>query len=104
MAAALALVRAHQSYGLYVVQHRRLAMQMALRVKTRVLAGGRIEVDAPELEPGAAVELIILLPEATTGELRSAVDILSEMSGQRAFKTAAEIDAYVREERDAWDR
>jgi hypothetical protein len=79
-------------------------MQMALRVKTRVLAGGRIEVDTPELEPGAAVELIILLPEGTAGERRSAVDILAEVSGQRAFKTAAEVDAYVREERDAWDR
>ena len=42
-------------------------MQMALRVKTRELTGGRIEVDAPELEPGATVELIILLPEGTTG-------------------------------------
>jgi hypothetical protein len=34
-------------------------MQMALRVKTRVLASDRIEVDALELAPGAAVELII---------------------------------------------
>jgi hypothetical protein len=79
-------------------------MQMALRVRTRVLAGGRIEVDSPELEPGAAVELIILLPEGTTVERRSAVDILAEASGHRAFKTAAEVDAYLREERDAWDR
>jgi hypothetical protein len=78
-------------------------MQMALRVKTRVLASGRIEIDTPELAPGAAVELIILVPDAATPAQRSAVDILAEAPGQRAFKDAGEVDAYLRQERDAWE-
>jgi hypothetical protein len=79
-------------------------MQQALRVKTRVLPGGRIEIAATELEPGAAVELIILLPETVGKVQRSALEILADLPGQRAFTTAAEVAAYLREERDAWDR
>ena len=78
-------------------------MQMALRVKTRVLANGRIEIDTPELAPGAAVELIILVPDAVMPAQRSVIDILAEAPGQRAFKDAAEVDTYLRQERDAWE-
>lgn len=35
---------------------------------------------------------------------RSAVDILAEAPGHRLFKTVAEVDDYLRKERDAWDR
>ncbi len=35
---------------------------------------------------------------------RSVVDVLAEVPGQRLFKTAEEVDAYVREERDTWER
>ena len=35
---------------------------------------------------------------------RSVVDVLAEVPGQRLFKTAEEVDAYIKEERDGWDR
>ncbi len=34
----------------------------------------------------------------------SMLDIINEMPGSRLFKTSAEVDAYLREERDSWDR
>ncbi|MGH9751341.1 MAG: hypothetical protein ACREA2_01025 [Blastocatellia bacterium] len=37
-------------------------------------------------------------------ERRSVLDILKDLPGQRLFKTSAEVDAYLREERDSWDR
>jgi hypothetical protein len=35
---------------------------------------------------------------------RSVLDILKDWPGQRLFKTSAEADAYLREERDSWER
>lgn len=35
---------------------------------------------------------------------RHMIDLLAEWEGQRLFKTSAEADAYLREERDSWDR
>lgn len=75
-------------------------MQTALRVKTTVLPGGRIEIGAAELVPGILVEVIILMPERSEELRRSAVDILAETPGQRLFKTADEVSAYLRAERD----
>lgn len=34
----------------------------------------------------------------------SMLEIINEMPGGRLFKTSAEADAYLREERDSWDR
>jgi hypothetical protein len=62
---------------------------------------GKIEVTAPQLAPGKQVELIILLPEPQVLLRRSALDILREASGQRHFKTAQDVAAYLHEERGA---
>jgi hypothetical protein len=40
---------------------------------------------------------------ATKPERRSVLDILRDWPGQRLFKTPAEADAYLQEERDSWD-
>jgi hypothetical protein len=81
-------------------------MEATLRVKTRASPGGGIEIDHLGLPPGEAVEVIVVrsgAPTSATGR-RSVVDILAEASGQRAFKTANDVDAYLNEERDSWDR
>jgi hypothetical protein len=36
-------------------------------------------------------------------ERLSVLEILKDWPGQRLFKTSAEADAYLREERDSWD-
>ncbi len=78
-------------------------MDTALKIMTTVQSGGRIEVVAPDLPVGEAVEVTIRT--GTPGRRkRSALEILAEAPGHRAFKTAQEVDAYIREERDSWDR
>lgn len=78
--------------------------QTILRLKTTVLTEGKVEIVSPQLLAGEAIEILILLPEQTEVERRSALDILAEASGQRQFKTAEEVDAYLQEERRVWDR
>jgi hypothetical protein len=79
-------------------------MQTALHLKTTVLPGGKIEIVDQELPAGESVEVIVLLSASPASIRRSAVDILAEAPGQRLFKTAADVEAYLRHEHDVWER
>ena len=77
-------------------------MQKELHVRTTVQPGGKIEIVAPELPVGEAVEVVVSpVPAPST---RSAWQIISEGPGQRLFKTAKEVDDYIAEERASWER
>ncbi len=78
-------------------------MQTALRLTGTVQPGGRVEIISPQLPAGRAVEVIILLPREAEADRRSVTDVLAEAPGHLAFQTAEEVDAYIREERDAWE-
>jgi hypothetical protein len=39
-----------------------------------------------------------------TPKRKPMIELLAEWEAQRLFKTSAEADAYLREERDSWDR
>jgi len=72
-----------------------------------VTPDGKIEVSTPELEPGQRVDVTIEVQESVGTEKRRAAEILAELPGHQLFKTAEdaeEVDAYIREERDSWDR
>jgi hypothetical protein len=67
---------------------------------------GHIDIDAPELTPGQRVSITIEPePEPSTepGE-PSLYDLVKDLPGGRLFKTVEEVDVYIREERDSWDR
>lgn len=73
----------------------------AVRKQTVVGAGGVIEVHSPELPaPGTKAEVVILF-EPTTLSPPS----LSGMFGvaRGLYRTPGEADAFLREERDAWE-
>ena len=61
-----------------------------------------MEVAIPELEEGQSVDVVVTRCSST--ERRSVVDILAEAPGHRLFKTAEEVDDYIKEERASWDR
>jgi hypothetical protein len=42
--------------------------------------------------------------EAEPSTRRHSIDLLEELAGRRLFKTPAEADEYLREERGSWDR
>ena len=50
------------------------------------------------------MEILILLQETPISECQSALDILAEAPGQRQFKAAEQVETYLREERQAWER
>ena len=77
-------------------------MQKALRIRTTVLPGGKIEIADQELTEGESVDVVI--SPAPVPAARSAWEIISEGPGQRLFKTAKEVDDYIAEERASWDR
>jgi hypothetical protein len=79
-------------------------MQAALRMTTWVQPGGKIEVTDKQLPAGESVDVIVLFPQPADTSRRSIVDVLAEAPGHLAFQTAEEVDAYLREERDAWER
>lgn len=79
-------------------------MQSALRLTTWVQPGGKIEVADAQLRAGDPVDVIVLFPQSSDLTRRSIVDILAEAPGHLAFQNAAEVDAYLREERDSWER
>ncbi len=77
-------------------------MQKALRIRTTVQAGGKVEIASLELEAGQTVDVVVTRSSST--ERRSVVDILAEAPGHRLFKTAADVAAYLAEEKEAWGR
>lgn len=77
-------------------------MQKALHVRTKVLPGGKVEIVDQNLTVGEDVDVVVS-PTSTMAR-RSAVDILNEAPGGLVFKTAADVAAYLKEERDSWGR
>jgi hypothetical protein len=86
--------------------------QAAIRLKTRVLPGNRIEVTAPELIEGADVEVFVALPEdapcAESQEPRifaSAIDYLNSLPPiERTAEEWAQVEREIEEERNSWER
>ena len=104
-------------------------MGKVMHQKTTVLPGGKIEIIDIDLPVGESVEVVVSLPSVPAGEpievevlnplegepievevrnlsestRRSAVDILDEAPGHLLFKSAEEVDSYLREERASWN-
>ena len=91
-------------------------MHQMLQQQVTVQAGGKVELVCPELKAGEIVDVVVstaLAPERSSAKQsgderssprRSVLDILNEAPGHLLFKTAQEVDEYIREERDSWDR
>ena len=77
-------------------------MQKALHIRTKVLPGGKVEFASPELEAGESVDVVVTRSSST--ERRSVVDILAEAPGGLVFKTAEDVAAYLKEEKESWGR
>ena len=77
-------------------------MQKALHIRTTVQPGGKVEIVSQELPVGEDVDVVV--SSASSPERRSAVDILNEAPGGLVFKTAADVAAYLKEEKESWGR
>jgi len=75
-----------------------------LEVKTRILAGGRIELQIPELPEGCEATIKITVEESPSPPKRRFLDVIGDYKGGQLFRTVEEVDQYIREERDSWER
>jgi hypothetical protein len=82
---------------------------MATVIQREAVVGpdGNILVDAHELAPGQRVTVTIQPEEGaqkTPAIELHMIDLIEQSPGQRLFKTAEEVDEYLRRERDSWER
>jgi len=68
-------------------------MQSALRITTRVLPDGKIELQLPLESAGDEVEVFIVLPDKSATPPLSAIDIINQpRERQNLFKPPEEVD------------
>jgi hypothetical protein len=79
-------------------------MAIELRMKTRVLPGGKIEISAPELIAGQEATIVVTVEDNKLNGQGHVIDLLKQAAGHQLFSTAEEIDTYIRQERESWDR
>ena len=79
-------------------------MATPIQIEATVTPDGKIEIAVPGLAPGQRVRVSIEPTQTRAEPKRHAADILAEMPGHRMFNTADEVDAYINEERESWDR
>ena len=77
-------------------------MQETLHIRATVQPGNRIEIVNGQLHEGEEVDVVV--SPASPAKRRSAVDILNEAPGHLIFKTAADVAAYLKEEKESWGR
>ena len=79
-------------------------MATEIRVKTTVLPGGRIEISTPELIAGQHATVVVTIEDNGQVGQHHVIDILTALPGHQLFQNAEEVDTYMHEERDSWDR
>jgi hypothetical protein len=80
-------------------------MTIEIAIKTTVLPGGKIEISTPQLVAGQQATVIVRVEEEPIEKLTITERLArANYRGGALFKTADEVDAYIREERDSWER
>ena len=74
-------------------------MVRAIKQTVTIQSGGRIELTSAELPEGRQAEVIVLVPP--TPAAKSYLALFG--SGKGGFAGPEEADAFLRQERDAWD-
>jgi hypothetical protein len=84
-------------------------MSLSIHRESVVGPDGTITLTVPELAPGQRVTVTIESDQAApTAETPEApihiIDLIKDLPGHRLFKSAEEVDEYLRQERASWDR
>ena len=82
-------------------------MTRAFHTTTTILPGNRIEFVTPEMREGYRVDVKVT-PASTSDSAAksrpSIFEIVASLKGHRMFHSIEEVDRYINEERDSWDR
>jgi hypothetical protein len=80
-------------------------MTIEIAIRTTILPGGKIEISAPQLVAGQQATVIVKVEDEQPEKLTITERLArANYHGGALFKTAEEVDAYIREERDSWER
>lgn len=79
-------------------------MAIEIRMKTKVLPGGKIEISVPELLAGQEVTIVVTGEDTTLIEQDHVIDLLKTVAGHQLFSTTEEVDTYINDERESWGR
>jgi hypothetical protein len=80
-------------------------MSIEILIETTVLPDGKIELSSPEFIPGRRVTVVVKIDEEQSEKLTIDEHLArANYKGGALFKTAEEVDAYIRVERDSWER
>lgn len=75
-------------------------MIQAIKKEVTVLRGGRIEFSSAELKEGVLAEVIVMIPDTPSVNTKL-ISFVGKGSG--AFSKPAEVDSFLRKERDQWE-
>ena len=85
-------------------------MHSALKLRTPILPGHRIEITAPELPESEEVEVIVVLPEPASPllekprQFKDVMEFLNSLTPvQRTPEEWAEVERQIQEEKNSWD-
>ena len=79
-------------------------MALTIQVRTKVLAGSRIEIRAPELTEGSDATVLVMVDESSAQPPASLGENLQGYAGGQLFRSAQEIDEFLNAERESWNR
>ncbi len=80
-------------------------MSVEIAIETTILPDGKIELSSPAFVPGRRATVIVKIEEEQPEKLTITERLArANYHGGALFKTAEEVDAYIREERDSWER
>ena len=77
---------------------------MSRRIRTKVLAGSKIEITCSEFRAGEDVEVVVERPTTAAANGKSALEVIASLNGHRLFKSPQEVDQFLARERDSWDK
>ena len=75
---------------------------VAIKQAVTIQAGGNIHIHSDQLPAGARAEVIVLVEQALPNPFPTMRSLLGAAQG--SFQSAAEVDAFLRAERDSWER
>jgi len=75
---------------------------MTITSRTKVLPGHQVLITDESLPEGAEVEVTVEVKSKQLS-VKEALELIESLPPQRNFKTAEEVVAYIRAERDSWE-
>lgn len=75
-------------------------MSQPIYLQSTILPGHRLELTSPDFPEGARVEVTVVVTAESNKTTKSIFDIVPP----GLYRTAEEIDRYIQEERNSWDR